>query len=89
MVATADTETAVIVPVEAADPAVADHRRRLDAAAAWGVGAHVSILVPFVPPAAVDDAVLARLSAAVGAVPAFDCMDAWHTVRAFPLSVPA
>jgi hypothetical protein len=33
----------------------------------------VSIVYPFVPPADVDKRVQARLAAAVGAVPAFDC----------------
>jgi 2'-5' RNA ligase len=33
----------------------------------------VSVVYPFVPPTDVDDALLDRLAAAVGTVPAFDC----------------
>ncbi len=67
------TETAVLVLVPEAEPAVREHRAYLDVAATWGVPAHVSVVYPFVPPDEVDDAVLARLAAAVGTVPAFDC----------------
>ena len=67
------TQTAVIVPVPAADPLVDRHRRHLDAAASWGVPAHVSVLYPFVEPADVDDRVIATLAAAVVSVAAFDC----------------
>jgi hypothetical protein len=67
-------ETAVLVLVPEAEPAVAEHRAHLDMAASWGVPAHLSVVYPFVPPAEVDDGVLARLAAAVGAVPAFDCV---------------
>jgi 2'-5' RNA ligase len=38
------------------------------------VPVHVSVVYPFVPPADVDDDVLSRLAAAVGTVPAFDCV---------------
>ncbi len=69
-----DTLSAVVVPVEAAEPVVAEHRRRLDPSAPWGVPAHVTVLVPFVPPAAIDDDVLARLAAALATVDAFDCV---------------
>ena len=67
------TETAVLVLVPEAEAAVAEHRAHLDMAASWGVPAHLSVVYPFVPPADVDGAVLARLAAAVGTVPAFDC----------------
>jgi len=68
------TETAVLVLVPEAEPAVREHRAHLDMAASWGVPAHLSVVYPFVPPADVDDAVLARLAAAVATVPAFDCV---------------
>jgi 2'-5' RNA ligase len=67
------TQTAVIVPVAAAEPVVADHRRRLDRSSAWGVPAHVTVLFPFVPPADVDDRVVGRLRDVCATVPAFDC----------------
>ena len=68
------TETAVLVLVPEAEAAVAEHRAHLDMAASWGVPAHLSVVYPFVPPADVDDDVLAGLAAAVGSVPAFDCV---------------
>jgi 2'-5' RNA ligase len=71
--APAPTETAVIAAVPEAGPLVERHRQRLDAAAGWGVPAHVTVLYPFVPAAAVDQDVVARLAAAVASVPAFDC----------------
>jgi 2'-5' RNA ligase len=67
------TETAVVVPIDAAEVVVAEHRRNLDAAASWGVPAHVTILYPFVHPMALDEAVLSRLGAALNSVPAFEC----------------
>ena len=66
------TQTAVVVPVPAAEPVVAAHRQRLDLSAEWGVPAHVTVLYPFVPPGDVQ-ASLAALAAAVRLVPAFDC----------------
>lgn len=66
------TETAVIVPVDAVELTVAEHRDQLDVAASWGVPAHVSVLYPFVHPDAIDDDVISRLAAALRCVP-FDC----------------
>ena len=68
------TQTAVLVLVPEAEAAVAEHRGHLDMAASWGVPAHLSVVYPFVPPADVDDRVLAELAAAIGTVPAFDCV---------------
>lgn len=68
------THTAVIVAVPEAEAVVAEHRRRFDQSAAWGVPAHVTVLFPFVAPADLDDAVFARLSDALAAVPAFGCV---------------
>jgi len=59
--------------VPAAEPVVAEHRRRLDPAAAWGVPAHVTVLYPFVDPSAVDEHVLALVAEAVIPVHAFEC----------------
>ncbi len=65
------TESAVVVNVPAAEPVVGKHRERLDAAARWGVPAHVTVLYPFLPPAEIDEAALQALSRAVIAVPRF------------------
>jgi hypothetical protein len=70
---TGATETAVIVPVPAAEPIVGPHRADLDVAAGWGVPAHVTVLYPFAPPCNVNADLRKRLQAAVGSVSAFDC----------------
>jgi 2'-5' RNA ligase len=57
--------------VPAAEPAVAEHRARLDGSARDGVPAHVTVLYPFLPPALADDAVLASLGRLFAAIPAF------------------
>ena len=75
------TETAVIVAVPEAEPVVGRHRARLDWSAARGVPAHVTVLYPFVPPALVDDDVLARLAAAVRGTGGFTA--SWREVRWF------
>ncbi len=71
--APAPTHTAVIAPVVEADSLVGDYRQRLDAAAGWGVPAHVTVLYPFVEPMALDGFVLATLRAAAASVDAFTC----------------
>jgi 2'-5' RNA ligase len=68
----AATASAVIVPVPAAEPVVGPHRAHLDRAAGWGVPAHVTVLYPFLPPAALTADAIDRLAAAVASVPAFD-----------------
>jgi 2'-5' RNA ligase superfamily len=68
------TETAVIVAVTEAEDAVGRHRARLDASASWGLPAHVTVLYPFVPPAALDTRVLGGLADAVLSMPAFGCV---------------
>ncbi len=65
------TQSAVIVTVPPAEDAVARHRARFDRAAGWGVPAHVTVLFPFLPPADLDDRVVATLAAAVASVPGF------------------
>jgi 2'-5' RNA ligase len=65
------TLSALIVPVPEAEEAVGPFRSSLDRSAAWGVPAHVTVLFPFLPPARIDDAVLASAGAAVASVPAF------------------
>jgi len=66
-------ESAVLVPVPAAEHVVGRHRARLDRAAAEGVPAHVTILYPFVAPAEITTATIEVLAAAVGSVSSFDC----------------
>ena len=64
--------SAVVVAVPEAEPLVGDLRAALDPAATLGVPAHVTIMFPFVPPAALDDAAHATLAELFAAVPAFD-----------------
>jgi 2'-5' RNA ligase len=54
-------ESALLVPVPAAESAVGRHRARLDEAARDGVPAHITVLYPFVPPAGIDTTLLAAL----------------------------
>jgi 2'-5' RNA ligase len=67
------TETAVIASIPEAESLVGEHRRRLDAAAAWGVPAHVTVLGPFVPPTAINVQVIQTLAAVTAPVRSFDC----------------
>ena len=64
--------TALIVRVDAADALVGDLRARFDPDAALGAPARITVLVPFLPPERIDEAVLARLRATVASVPAFE-----------------
>jgi 2'-5' RNA ligase len=78
------TESAVVVPVPEAEPAVGRHRARLDGAAGLGVPAHVTVLFPFAAPPDVTAATIRRLAAAVASVPEFDCVfrrTAWFDER--------
>jgi len=67
------TESAVLVPVPAAEPVVAEHRLRLDSAAPAGVPAHVTVIYPFVPPGELGPALIECVAEAVRSVPAFSC----------------
>ena len=67
------THSAVLVPVPEAERVVSHHRARLDAAAAAGVPAHVTVLYPFVPPSAITAGTVAALAQAVASVAAFTC----------------
>jgi hypothetical protein len=64
--------SALIVRVDAAEPLVGALRQRYDENAPQGLPPHVTVLVPFMPPQHIDDAVLRRLRTAVAGVPAFD-----------------
>ena len=46
-----DWQSALLILVPAAEPAVGEHRARLDASARDGVPAHLTVLYPFLPPA--------------------------------------
>jgi 2'-5' RNA ligase len=65
------TQTALIVAVPQAERAVGALRARLDAAASWGVPAHVTVLYPFLAPDRIDARVLTGVREAVSAVPRF------------------
>ena len=54
-------ETALLLPVPAAEPAVGGHRARLDGAARDGVPAHMTVLYPFLLPAEISERLLAGL----------------------------
>ncbi len=60
-------ETALVLAVPEAELVVADWRLRYDPSAAEGVPAHVTLLYPFLPFAAIDDATVARLEAVFAA----------------------
>lgn len=64
--------TALVVAVPEAEPVVGELRRSLDSSAPFGVPAHVTVLFPFLPAAAVDDAVLDALREVVGSCATFD-----------------
>lgn len=67
-----NTLSAVVVPVPEAEPHVGALRAVLDPSAALGVPAHVTIMFPFVPPADIDDDVLAALGEVIVTAPAFE-----------------
>lgn len=64
-------QSALLLPVPAAEPAVREHRAVLDGSARDGVPAHVTVLYPFIPPGLIGDAVLASLARLFAGVPAF------------------
>ncbi len=70
-VASPGPQSALIIEVPEAEPAVARHRERLDPSAALGIPAHITLLYPFLPPAAVSPPVLAELEHLFGAVSRF------------------
>ena len=62
----------VIVSVPPAEPVVGELRLRHTGDGPLGVPAHVTLLVPFVPPAELTDDVEERLARLIAAAPAFD-----------------
>ena len=67
-----DWESALLVAVPEAEPAVGEHRARLDSSARDGVPAHLTVLYPFLPPASIDGAVLASLRRLFAGLAPFD-----------------
>ena len=68
-----DATTALVVPIPEAEPLVGSYRSRHDPSGAWGMPAHVTILTPFVPPARLDDPILAELAALFADMPKLSC----------------
>jgi hypothetical protein len=66
------TESALVVLVPEAEPAVSSWRSDLDPSAALGVPAHVTLLYPFVEPTDLDDTVLSTVARAIGVSRPFD-----------------
>ncbi|MEU4426056.1 2'-5' RNA ligase family protein [Actinoplanes sp. NPDC024001] len=65
------TLSALAVLVPEAEPAVADLRERLDPIATQGVPAHITVLIPFLPPNELTPHVLAAVRHVVAGVPRF------------------
>jgi 2'-5' RNA ligase len=65
-------ETALILPVPAAEPLVSRFREKFDSSAAVGVPAHVTLLYPFLAPDAVGASEVAALTTLFAATEAFD-----------------
>ena len=65
-------ETALLVPVAAAEPLVRKHRLALDPVAPLGVPAHITVLYPFVPPDEVDQSVCDAIAEVLAGFSAFD-----------------
>lgn len=69
--ASPDWETALLVPVPAAEPVVGRHRARLDHAARDGVPAHITVLYPFLPLGGITESLLGSLGSLLVAVASF------------------
>src|SRR5215467_8791536 len=54
-------QSGLIIEVPEAEPAVRQHRQRLDASAPLGVPAHITVLFPFMPPETIGTAALTEL----------------------------
>jgi hypothetical protein len=84
------SQSALIVEVPEAEPAVARHRIRLDGSAPLGVPAHVTVLFPLMPPAMIDPLVLAELERLFAGVSRFRFrLDHTDDLRAAETSVEA
>jgi 2'-5' RNA ligase len=67
-----DDQSALLLLVPAAEPAVAEHRARLDEAARDGVPAHLTVLYPFLPRGQIGDDELSVLARLFAGFPSFD-----------------
>jgi 2'-5' RNA ligase len=65
-------QSALLIPVPQADSVVGRWRYELDPVAAAGVPAHVTLVVPWLPPDEIDESDLAELADALSGVEAFD-----------------
>lgn len=65
-------QSAVLIPVPDAESVVAPWRHVHDPVAAVGVPAHVTLMVPWLPPEQIDDEVVGRLRHVLSDVVAFD-----------------
>ena len=63
--------TALLVPVPEAEELVANFRREHDPSASAGVPAHVTVMVPFLPPKDLDDGLIAELRSLLARVEPF------------------
>ena len=72
-VASPASQSALIVEVPEAEPAVARHRDRLDANAPLGVPAHITVLFPFMRPETIDPPALADLERLFTDISRFRC----------------
>lgn len=75
-------QTAFVVRVPEAEEHVRALRERFDPSARLGVPAHITILVPFMPPELVSDSVRAKITDALAAVAPFAFV--LHRVARFP-----
>jgi 2'-5' RNA ligase len=66
-----ELQSALLLIIPAAEPAVGAHRARLDASARDGVPAHFTVLYPFLPPTEIGPGVLAELSTLFAGVTRF------------------
>jgi len=64
-------ESALLIAVPAAEPAVARYRFHLDRSAALGIPAHITVLYPFLPPDLIDPETRATLTRLIASVPGF------------------
>ena len=64
-------ESALLIPVPEATPALRRHRLWLDPGAAAGVPEHITLISPFVPPGRLDGGLRARLAAFFAGIPPF------------------